>query len=399
MRFFVLALVAVGLAGCSLNTNYFSDYTGANLLSSYEFNASGWATETYGTDGASATDPYMNWSDASTTGPGGGEAYKLEILNLIPDGNFFTSYTNTTINSSYWSSSAATVTIYNGSTTFAASSSSSTTTYASFIGSSTSGYLKLDLAASIEAITGLSAPASHQYQLQANFIDPNGSPFYVYNNNTLDSTSATATLATLTSSTVASGTLYEFASTSLGTTSVLNLTYSSSFGASNLVFGYSDSYHNPNATEQFYLSNVRLVPDTDTLYTKLSLPSLYSTSRQLIPGTYQFSLYVKDDPNAGTSSNHFYAKGLTVRFTIGAKSSLTKQVVVTATRTSSWSSWTKLTFSLGTLDFVDSNSALTSGSTTYPALVIEISPTIMNSGTKDSGAVYISDPTLTFISS
>lgn len=397
MKFFVLGTI-LALTGCSLNTNYFSDYTGNNLLSSYEFNNVGWATDTTGLDNTASNDLYMTWATTGSAGPGGGAAYKLEINNLIPNGNFVTA---SSLPNSYWA-------VYSGDTVstttdsnFSSSSSSGTTSVLHYVGSAAShSYLGLDLAASIKATTALTTPGAHQYQFQAEFVDTGSLPFYMTGVSDLAGTTSILTMAQLAFGTQlnSSSTLYSLANQS-GVATSISLNFTGSSDTAYLYFGYYDASHDPQSVENFDLSNVRLVPDDVDLYTKLSLPSLSSTSKQLIPGIYQLTLYVKDDSTAGTASNHFYAKGVTVRVTAATKNNLSKQVVVTSTRTSAWSSWTKLTFSLGTLDFVDSNSGLTSGSTTYPALVIEISPTIMNSGTRDSGVVDISDPTLTFVNS
>jgi len=400
MRLFVLGTVLAVLTGCSLNTNYFSDYTGTNLLSGYGFSNSGWASETKGLDNSSSSDLYMNWASALATGPGGGAAYKLETLNLIPDGNFYTVGTSggATPSTIYWTTySGDTVAAYSAATAWTgasnSSSASSTTSSLYYSGTASTSYLELNLATAIEATTGLSQPASHEYQFQADFINSGSEPFFVTAVNILDSTSVVSLAQLQTTTLTTNNTIYNFSSLA-GVKSSLDLTYNTSFTSENLYFGYYDTSNNPAQKEEFYLSNVRLVPDDVSLYTKLALSSLTSTSKQLIPGTYTLSIYVKDDPRAGTTSNHFYAKGVTVQVTAATKTNLTKQVVVTSTRTSSWSSWTKLTFNLGTLDFVDSNSALSGNA----ALIIEISPTIMNSGTRDSGAIYVSDPTLTFSS-
>ena len=108
----VIAIACVlTLAGCNLNTNYFSDYSGKNLLANYGFSATGkWALESYATYAAVTgylPADYVTWAqigagsaadnstDSAASTPTKGfdnssPAFRLEIKNLLLDGDFET---------------------------------------------------------------------------------------------------------------------------------------------------------------------------------------------------------------------------------------------------------------------------------------------------------------------
>lgn len=376
--------LGIGLVftGCKLSTDYFSDYNGVNLISQHEFGAD-WSSRTKGLDNTSGLDLYMNWADAGVTGPGGGEAYKLEIKNLIPDGDFTGGTPPYAPNSSYWTpTSGDTLSVVASSTGF------SGVPNLHYVSGGNTNVLTLDLLAAIDSTTGFTA-ASHNYQFQMDFVDEAGTAFNIYHKFNAGTPTPVAELTAQTL--ITQSTSYQSTPLSLsampGAATSLAMTYTSSIPTQSIV-----TFTNGTQAETFSLHNVRLVPDDVDLYATLSLPSLFSTTKQLIQGSYTFSVYVKDDPSVG-SANHMTANGLTLRVTIATESGATAQIIKTAARDSTWSGWTKLTFNLGTLQFADSDSLLNGAK----AITIDLSPTLMNTGTRDAGTLYVSDPTLTFV--
>ena len=148
-------------------------------------------------------------------------------------------------------------------------------------------------------------------------------------------------------------------------------------------------------TQNILFSSLRLVRSDLPLYVSTSLPSLTSGTLQLIPGTYQFSIWVKQDPTAGTA-NRFAATGLTINITAATQpgNTGTFQEFVPNTGWTS-SNWTLVTFPLGTVDFVDYDSQHTG----TPALTIALSPTNIynDSPSLDAGSLLVASPTLQFL--
>ncbi len=83
----MLSAATLLAASCTLDTDYFSEYRDTNLLGNYDFGAAGqWALAPNTTGNPS---DYMRWEDAATPGPDGvSPGYRLEIKNLIPNGDF-----------------------------------------------------------------------------------------------------------------------------------------------------------------------------------------------------------------------------------------------------------------------------------------------------------------------
>jgi len=418
-----LGFALLFLASCDLNTEYFAEYRGVNLLGNYDFSAEYSAGKpkwnlTTSTDfmtweriGAS-TNPASDLArdlaaGTPTTGPDGkSPVYRLEIKNLIPNGDFedasVTPEGSHTL-PSFWSPS-----YYNASIAPATTSpyainygaSPSPTTKAGSINGRSLGWragqpgdqLRINLYA---AATSLSPTAwsATAYRFHMNFINVAGKSdlaIFLY----------TAAGAKGTNSTLADDAFdwtyripivdKESDSTSIFHVSKRFLTDTVGTEGRILVLG-------PNTVSGQYAAvadNFRLLPDTETLGAQAVFPSLSSGSNTLLPGSrsgmYTFSFQLRDDPTAGTL-NRFIPEVLSIKLTARVKSG-TPTYQATITRPSEgWSTWTKQTFAMG-FDFVNSDAALG----TEPALSITISPTYSATGAADVGSVLVSQPVLTF---
>ena len=415
----VLGTAFLGLAGCNLNTDYFSEYRGKNLLSNYDFNA----VEADGTPKWSTTvgSSYMGWAQATdlaglglSVGPDGtSPAYRLEIKNLIPDGDFETevpsvsptafpatpagwnlNYVGTTAKYRFNISHPNNLSAAN----FSLITPLSTIANMSFLFSAqnpgNSASLSLDVAA-----TSLWVPG--QYRLRLDFINVktttalgfqltkgNGAPLSeleaqdsgLWNQNNL---------MTASSDTVAS----------------LSKTFTVAIGTDTRRFNIGTN----GQQDAVILDNVRLLLAVGDLSATASLPSLSSGSLQLLPGTkpgaYQFTIRVRDDPTADQTggsgiahtNNRFYPSGLSITIRGKAKNSPGSRVLLQHFEprpSGGWAGWTTLSLS-GGLDFVDTDADL--GGT--PALTVSLTPTNdIDDSTdgKDVGSLLVSQPTLTF---
>lgn len=387
-----VVVVALTLASCNLNTDYFSEYNNVNLLGNWDFTS---LTATTPNWALTTTTDYMNWTDLGAgSGPtASSHAYRLEIKNLIPNGDFSASSPGSLIGNptSAWSisgSGTATVVAAGGSVTAQNSSSISVAVNSvQWTSQYTTDTLSLNLNSAL-GTSSLGQPlwTTGQYVLQMNFI------------NLLTSTPCELdfqpTLGTIVSWTQTnSNNTYPleqlFSINSSGPTgSSIGNAFSYSGTSDALVFTYAKN------TQNLVFNSLRLVRSDIPLTVATSLPSLTSGALQLIPGTYQFSVWVKSDPTAGTA-NRFAATGLTIKVTAATQpgNNGTFETFIPSTGWSS-SGWTLITLPLGTVDFVDYDSQHTG-----PALTIALSPTNIynDSPSLDAGSLLIASPTLQFL--
>lgn len=336
------------LAGCSLNTDYFSEYRGVNLLGNYGFDATDSSGDAQWTLELGTDTPFMDWSevtDDSYWPDSSTPAYRLEIKNLIPDGDFLEGTYG-----SYWTASGG----------GAASESGGTLVWTASVASDT---LTLNLSDAIQA-TSSSAWTTLNYRTKFDY--------------TKDSTTLNVTLD----------------GASMDVTDSTSGTFSGVFAVSDtddtpeLVIGGSTA---TSAT----LSNVRVVPDNSSLWVMASLDSLSSGTLKLLPGSksgmYTFSVEVRDDPDAG-SDNIMQPSGLAVKLNAKvASGSGSPSPTVFARPSGGWTGWTTLKVNFG-FDFVSSDADLDGD----PALEIRLSPTYQGTGSVDAGSLYIANPKLTY---
>lgn len=376
---------AAALTACSLNTDYFSDYRGANLISNYPFTSTSWKLTDDTTSNPTPAD-YMNWATAAATGPDGSSAYRLEIKNLIPNGDF--EDTSVTYPTTAWNA----VTIAQLTTDSAVMDNHSL----SMAGGATSDTFTLNISA---ALSSQSLLRTGKYRIQMNFKKPSISVSNFILTKTVDGNSTQSTLE-LSDNHLDTSTIYSMGTTTYmtnGPVTFLSLTLTNTSTAT-LQFGDGNT-----STPNFKLDDLTMVRGDIYLSTQLSLPSINSGSKTFLPGSgstaYTFSLYVLDDSTASETSgshvlNRINPSGLTVQITGGVKSGAISTYKKFFSRPSAgWTSWTKLTMSFG-LDFVDSDSQLTG-----PALLIQLTPTNdldFTTGGRNSGSLLVASPSFIY---
>lgn len=398
MRTLVLVVWALVATGCTLDTDYFGEYRGKNILSNYGLDAvetdgttAKWALEapdaSLTTSLTVTASTFMNWTKASsdsalvalgtgyTLGPDGtSPAYRVEIKNLIPNGDF----ADTTVTSltTPWTATGGTAT---WGTTL--SSQTMTGRAMQWTANNTSDVLSLDLTDAVEAETSLSGwpMKDTNYQFRADYLNLQNNEVHLYRY--LASSQAT-----------------DWSPDASTTTYLTKITLSKTFLVSSTETSSTQTFRvgNGNAQPSMLFDNVKLVPDIATLWVKASLPLLGSGSITLLPGSkagmYVFTLKVRDDPTVATSDglNRLVPSAVTVRLKAKVKSGSGSSVTVFPRPSAGWTSWTTLTVNTG-FDFVTSDSALSGD-----ALTVEISPTNTSTDSVDAGAVLIAQPTLTF---
>ena len=137
------------------------------------------------------------------------------------------------------------------------------------------------------------------------------------------------------------------------------------------------------------IDDVRIVPSGILLALRCELPLSDSTrpaGLDLVPGTYRFTMYVRNDPS--TALNRYPAVGVTIR--MSARFAGSEVVFLEAEATAgSWDAWTLLTVTM--------NNANISAPDDPEEPVLEISVTPgddASTGARDTGSILISHPTL-----
>jgi len=443
----VLGTALLALSGCTLNTDYFGDYRGKNILSNYDFNAleadgttPKWALVVDATTQAAAIaagqtyspSNYMTWEDVGNaanpdhaydvtagtpaTGPSGSKVYRIEIKNLIPNGDFENAVDSGLVNTvptglgPEWTLTGSTYlrlsTAHpdNGAPTPQSlptgGSNIQTIDHRSLLFAANAGagdYLKLALD------TALGSPLwlPNQYRIRFDFANvTNGTSFEV---SLIDR--VTGNLPGDNLSADKGGDWKVDLLSTLNNPPLVITPVSRTFTVSSTTDQRTLRLGSASNADGAIIDNVRLMPAVSDLSVTASLPSLTSGSIQLLPGTksgaYIFTLRILDDPTADqTSLNHapnrFHPNGLTVTIRGRAKNApdtiLLQQFV--ARPVSGWPIWTTLTLK-GGLDFVDSDAELSGAQ----ALRLFLSPTdsydLATDG-KDIGSLLISEPSLTF---
>jgi len=429
-----LGIALLLLTGCKLNTDYFKDYRGVNLLSNYGFEAtkpapaSGpqWALEPYADASAKGwtsylPDDYMTWAEATDLSgivdiegkdmskgkDGTSPAYRLEIKNLFQDGDLeglapgsATGMGN--LGEAWWNRASAVSKTEISSTSNAFLSTLNTNTYSPidnqslfFSGTLAGNLLTLDLDAS--SVPLWARQGGYRFRFTYRFtgtVNPfsvalSGPPWATSQNDTEGGGKWDATgLA------VASSTLVSFSR--LFAKDISTATATVTIGSS-------------GSQNEAVIDNVRVIQSDIEPYVTASLPSLNSGSARLLPGVktgdYTLKFWVHDDPTADQTglsgspfvahaSNRMYASGVTVRVKAAVKSGSGTFVQFIA-RDNSWSKWTEISVPMG-FDFVNSDGDITAG---FTALQIELSPTNtvdQSTDGRDAGSLLIAQPELTF---
>lgn len=429
MRPLVPVLSLLVLTGCTLSTDYFGEYRGVNLLGNYDFDAvdSGGAPKwklapstssdfmTWERIGPTSTDPARDTAaSVPTVGPDGvSPVYRVEIKNLIPNGDFEdaskTGDGQTTL-PAFWSTSDYLSNPVAIASLIKFGPSPSTTALPGALDGRALGWsasqagdqLRLDLHAGAVSLA-TNAWSASRYRFRSDLINVSdkfevGLFLYTSAGAKVDRSERTSsarlqpgdwTVSTLLADNSADHTSRFGVSEFFLTETDPSLL---STEGRILVFGANDAL-TPYAA---VIDNLRLVPDDQVLGVQAVFPRLDSGTKPLLPGSregmYVFSVFVRNDPTANTL-NRFSPADVSIvlkaRTKAGDKSDGSKPSGLRPA--GGWSTWTKLTFNLG-FDFVNNDQELAGAN----ALTITISPTSGSAGHPDAGSLLISQPVLTF---
>lgn len=406
------------LTGCTLSTDYFGEYRGVNLLGNYDFDDLDGATPKWGLAITPTPGDFMTWerigdpadpngnlardtaASTPTVGPDSASpVYRLEIKNLIPNGDFEDSTVTpdgTTTVPTNWTvtDGTATPSYFQFGFTHSANSAypnrSINGISLGWWGAAPGDNLSLDLDAAVQATAWRNIP----YRFHVDFINISdlGTLGIL-----LDDPTTTKVPENDTTTTEGGGTWDQ--STLVGDPATANhtsvfsptrwLLLAATTDQRTLIFGSAGVLARYGAV----LDNLRLLPDNLPLVVAAEFPSISSGIKPLLPGSktgmYTFTVAVRTDPTAGTL-NRFAARSFSVVVTAREKSGIRSYPITFSN--SEWSAaWTTLNFDLG-LDMVNSDADLGG----QPALKITLSPTVTNSGSVDVGSLLLSQPTLTF---
>lgn len=409
------------LSACTLDTDYFKDYRGVNLLGNYGLEAVDGSGKAKWNLALGSTTPFMTWqrigdaansaadnardSAAGTPSVNGADpVYRLEIRNLIPNGDFEDSAASPeggtslsgswTLDAHNGSGLAGSLSLTYSSTTPVTPGSNRAMVWAA---TQPGDQLRLPLSTLIPAVSP-SAWTVGKYRVRFEAINKStGTEIGV---KLLGDTAGNST-----------GDIAKNKETwsikTLNDDSTVNNTDSFPLSENFALVDASDvaavrilaigALSANQGTQAAILDNIRLLPDDlQNLAVKAQLGSLLSGVKPLLPGQkagmYVFTIDVKDDPTAGTL-NRFHPTVITFRLQASVKSGQRDLKTKFVRPSGGWSGWTTLTYSFG-FDFVNSDSDLDAS---VGALTISLSPTVnFEGGEVDVGSILLSRPTLTY---
>jgi len=401
MRQVVPALALLVLsASCTLNTDYFTEYRGVNLLGNYDFDALKSDGVTPKWSLATSTD-FMVWAPVVDADRPTEAVYRLEIKNLIPNGDF---------EDAAVTPDAAPSALPSGWTTTFWTGAAPTSPAVINFGASPSNTIHKGTVNGSRALgwdsggTGNQLRVALRSQVVATAWLPIGYLFRVELINVGTGAAVGMTLYGDTGNTVPPDTMFNAPDWTVNTVKSDNTTDNTSVYSVVRPFLLEDSADDryvafgPNSatgTNAAVLDNVRLLPRSESLVVSASFDTLASGVKPLLPGSkvgmYIFTVDVKDDPAAG-SLNHFQPKVFTILVQTSEKNGVkTYSPQPEISRPAGgWPTWTTITLSFGS-DFVNRDSDLVG-----PALKISLSPTVSNTGDVDVGTILVSRPKLTF---
>lgn len=382
MRSPAFVLFALLLAGCTLDTDYFREYRGTNLLGNWDFDTGQWALDV-GTE-------FMTWEPVSGESHEGHLAYRLEIKNLVSNGDFEDEAITPdagalTVVPTNWTLTGGTVafgpTHGTGSETVGITGRSMRWT-----ANSGGNALGLDLGAAL----GVAWQPSTSYRVRFDFADlgESGGVIEVNLVKTYPDPLGNPLVA------LEGGDWKQSQLTRLTKYSLSEqFIQPSILEDRSLVWGPLDG---AGATD-VVLDNLRVFLDAGSRSVATALPSLDSGTLTLLPGSkagmYQLTVWVKDDPTAG-DNNRFAASAVSIKVEGAVKSGTgSPSPRVFERPDGGWTDWTALTMDFG-FDFVSDDDDLGA----QPALSINITPMKLGETVEqaDVGSVLVAHPTLTF---
>lgn len=407
-----LFFILVFSASCDLDTTYFDDYAGLNLISDYDFNVTGDWNLLSNAVPLTFDDDYMRFEQVGVgAGPSGSESYRLEIKNLFPNGDFevalggFWSTANTApavgIDTPTQGGPPFNTAQVIDSTTLINNQRVISTNTLKIVTADVNGVNSDRVTVNLDNInlpfSAAPLPAG-TYELRADYRTYGYLVMHYYR---LDGTYFDQQVV-FSGFRGDSGPLNDVGLDDIGTLpgSNLFLPFNKTTGSHFLHFGYNPAANPTKVPDTNFqvtmLDNVRLVrtdDDLGSLWLEMTLPDLESASLTLLPGIYEFRVWVMDEAAADITpltANRFPSRKISLSFTANQGFA---DYVKTQTFTGPWASWTQLTLRCENVQF--SSDGL---GTTQPALRLRISPTDMTTGNGiDAGSLLIARPELFFL--
>lgn len=357
----IYTVVFLFIFGCNLDPSY-EDIINKNLIPEASLDL--WVHTDTGTVGP-ANKAYVLFEEESATGGFSGRSeYRLELKNLMPDGDFESGSLN-----GGWSTSPPPTVINVGG---ADTPIDNFSLYYDF----TSGkYISFDLS---NLNSGLLP--STKYRLNFDFNVETG---FLFDYN--DGTNSFLTDPNQSwNETYTSWDVREFPTANVNSTIT-----SPSSGAAFFSIGTPDTSVSPSPSQNGYIDNFSIVKADGTYGISYQIEGAQNSEGiELIPGTYRFSVYIKQEDAADVTpntQNRFRAEQVQVLISGPTSSLNTDENGALYSTSSEWSDWTKIS--------VDSDS-LRPAEGDFP-----ITMTILPYKQSDrySGSILISAPTLEYI--
>lgn len=370
------------MAGCAPATDPFAAYRGVNLIASISL--SKWAAD----QGAA----YMTFEPVSAAAPSGGstEVYRLEIGNLVPDGDFEQSAEGPSANG--WTATGGdTLEVIDGAAAHAISGHTM-----HFITYDPDDLISFNLRdATWGARDGFLANAA--YNLLFEYRTDKSLVFEYHTQTSLPDSQihswqvgGGASGATTNPS---FDNLNEFPGTSNPGLSEIAVD-----GESTALCAFGSIDPTLGQPQEAYIDNFRVVRTDIPCRVRLLLRRQGDTSQPLLAGQYTFSVYVRSDPDVGTTPNRFASSsvslGILRRTPVSTDTVVTsgwQQTFQNGQNGLDFSSWTKLSITLEGDETDPGNSATT--------LELSIGSTDDTRGSagKDCGSILMSSPSLELV--
>ncbi|GEM_PF-4132480 len=406
----VILLSVPGLTSCNLDTSYFADYENLNLISAYDLNLTGTWSLLSNAGPLIFNDNYMQFQQVGVgAGPSGSESFRLEIKNLFPNGDFQAGLGGVWVDNNLIGtpdvntySEIEVADAFPGADSFSSTrliSGNTLKIITQDLSMVNSDRVSVNLSTFTLPVTAAAIPTG-TYELRVDYRTYGNLIMHYYRENTgIFYDQQTINKGFLSSG----GPKNDLTLDDLGSLPGSNLfvQFNLISGSNHfLVWGFNPATSPPSAppnnNQVTMVDNIRLVRTDDglgELMLEMTLPDLQSSSLTLLPGIYEFSVWVRDEALADVTPltpNRFPSSKITLTFTANQGFA---DYVKTQTFTGPWAGWTQLTLRCENVQF--SSEGLTP---TQPALRLRISPTDMTTGNGiDAGSLLISRPELFFL--
>jgi hypothetical protein len=386
-------MVFFGVAGCDTGTNPFSEWDGEDWLSNSRFDSGNWSVEQVAMTGSSWEElesvnaTYITYETVSTsaaqstnglpTGASAASIRRLEIPNLMPNGDFEAGTTGWTNNG------ADTLTVTSGTDAI----NGETLRYA--IGLNLDATVEFQLDAATNGLKD--AFVGNDYSVWADVKFNTDSLWSYYDGGTNEF----STFFVTDPSPGATDPAFEFAEQG----SLNEIAKDDT--ASDHYFAFGTHLPEQGRPQDIYVDNLRIARDDLRSYLTLALSQSQNDSDkpELISGTYTFSIFVRFDPthtNEGTTtgdnvSNRFLPEAVTLEMRVADANGTHTLLRNSHSAAGDWSAWTEISVQ----GFVQFNAA--GVDTDTERLELAVSPTdFAGTNGQAPGSILIAAPSLTY---